>query len=113
MKRQMLKKEVVEKILSEQDKVKKKKDRGETLTCEDKLAYAFTTEGNYKQSAVQRCEEEKTVQAKSETLTCLDKLEEDENGNVNQEEYIDCYAEIQAKQGMVKVYSGYVTKRGL
>jgi len=46
-----------------------------------------------------------------ETLTCWDKLEKDKRGNFNQEEVIDCYNEMMAKRGFVKVYGGYVTKR--
>merc|ERR1712242_324822 len=60
---------VFEKIESEQNKVRKKKASGETLTCEDKLAYAITQDGFYDWDAKRRCEEEKTVQAKSETQT--------------------------------------------
>jgi len=82
-------------------------------------------DGIYDQKEVQNCVKGRVLQAKfkckrkdniqektrGETLTCWDKLEKDEGGNYNQEEVIDCYDETKAKQGIVKVYGVYVTKR--
>merc|ERR1711953_1162377 len=112
--------EVFEYIRSEQAKVRKKKDRGETLTCEDKLAYAIDWDGRYDIDEKRKCKEEKTVQAKSETqtrrlesqkpdpktdsLTCKEKMEKYPQSCKYQPEDVKyCWDEIHAEMGEVRM----------